>query len=61
LKQFKTGEDLYGNLAQLQKRGIGKMLVDELDAHLGYDMREKTTNPNALSVFSFYKKPQNSV
>ncbi|SNB25965.1 hypothetical protein NO004_300001 [Flavobacterium psychrophilum] len=26
LKQFKTGEDLYGFLAQLQKRGIEKML-----------------------------------
>ncbi|QRE63205.1 IS256 family transposase, partial [Flavobacterium psychrophilum] len=37
LKQFKTGEDLYGFLAQLQKRGIEKMLEGELDAHLGYD------------------------
>ena len=26
LKQFKTGEDLYGFLAQLQKRGLEKML-----------------------------------
>lgn len=33
LKQFKTGEDLYGFLAQLQKRGLEKMLEGELDAH----------------------------
>ena len=52
LKQFKTGEDLYGFLAQLQKRGIEKMLEGELDAHLGYDKHEKTTKPNARNGFS---------
>ena len=52
LKQFKTGEDLYGFLAQLQKRGIEKMLEGELDAHLGYNKHEKTTKPNARNGFS---------
>ena len=52
LKQFKTGEDLYGFLAQLQKRGIEKMLEGELDAHLGYDKHEKTTKTNARNGFS---------
>ena len=37
LKQFKTGEDLYSFLGQLQKRGLEKMLEGELDAHLGYE------------------------
>ena len=52
LKQFKTGEDLYGFLAQLQKRGLEKMLEGELDAHLGYDKHEKTTKSNARNGFS---------
>ena len=52
LKQFKTGEDLYGFLAQLQKRGIEKMLEGELDAYLGYDKHEKTTKLNARNGFS---------
>jgi len=38
LKQFKTGEDLYSFLGQLQKRGLEKML-------------EKTTIPNARNGF----------
>ncbi|GAW90697.1 transposase [Flavobacterium psychrophilum] len=52
LKQFKTGEDLYGFLAQLQKRGIEKILEGELDAHLGYDKHQKTTKTNARNGFS---------
>ena len=52
LKQFKTGGDLYGFLAQLQKRGIEKMLEGELDAHLGYDKHEKTSKTNARNGFS---------
>ncbi len=36
LKQFKTGEDFYGFLTQLEKRGIEKMPEGELEAHLGY-------------------------
>jgi putative transposase len=52
LKQFKTGEDLYSFLGQLQKRGLEKMLEGELDAHLGYDKHEKTASPNARNGFS---------
>jgi transposase-like protein len=52
LKQFKTGEDLYSFLGQLQKRGLEKMLEGELDAHLGYEKHEKTTIANARNGFS---------
>ena len=52
LKQFKTDEDLYSFLGQLQKRGLEKMLEGELDAHLGYEKHEKTTTPNARNGFS---------
>ena len=52
LKQFKTGEELSNFLAQLQKRGIEKMLEGELDAHLGYDRHEKSTAVNARNGFS---------
>jgi putative transposase len=52
LKQFKTGEDLYSFLGQLQKRGLEKMLEGELDAHLGYEKHEKTAIPNARNGFS---------
>ena len=52
LKQFKTGEELSSFLAQLQKRGIEKMLEGELDAHLGYDKHEKAPTVNARNGFS---------
>ena len=52
LKQFKTGEDLYSFLGQLQKRGLEKMLEGELDSHLGYEKHEKTAIPNARNGFS---------
>ena len=47
LKQLKTGDELNSFLAQLQKRGIEKILEGELDAHLGYDRHEKTCSSNA--------------
>jgi putative transposase len=47
LKQLKTGDQLNSFLAQLQKRGIEKILEGELDAHLGYGKHEKTTAANA--------------
>ena len=47
LKQLKTGDELNSFLAQLQKRGIEKILEGELDAHLGYDKHEKTGLTNA--------------
>lgn len=52
LKQFKTGEELYSFLGQLQKRGLEKMLEGELDAHLGYEKHEKAITPNARNGFS---------
>jgi len=52
LKQFKTGEDLNGFLAQLQKRGLEAILNGELDAHLGYEKHEKTTSSNSRNGFS---------
>jgi putative transposase len=47
LKQLKTGDQLNSFLAQLQKRGIEKILEGELDAHLGYEKHAKTTSGNA--------------
>lgn len=55
LKQFKTGDELHSFLAQLQKRGIEKMLEGELDAHLGYNKHDKTGGPNARNGFSTKK------
>ena len=55
LKQFKTGDQLNSFLAELQKRGIEKMLEGELDAHLGYDKHDKTTAANARNGYSSKK------
>ena len=55
LKQFKTGEDLNGFLAQLQKRGLEAILNGELDAHLGYDKHEKSTTSNSRNGYSSKK------
>lgn len=52
LKQFKSGEELSSFLAQLQKRGIEKMLEGELDAHLGYDKHAQATSTNSRNGFS---------
>ncbi|RZM12626.1 MAG: IS256 family transposase [Pedobacter sp.] len=52
LKQFKTGEELYGFLGELQKRGIEKMLEGELDAHLGYEKHDKANAENARNGYS---------
>lgn len=52
LKQFKTGEDLNGFLAQLQKRGIEAILSGELDSHLGYEKHEKMPSTNSRNGFS---------
>jgi transposase-like protein len=54
-KQFKTGEELNSFLAQLQKRGIEKMLEGELDAHLGYDKHEKSGAAKARNGYSSKK------
>ena len=55
LKQFKTGEELNSFLAELQKRGIEKILEGELDAHLGYEKHEKTPDANARNGYSSKK------
>jgi putative transposase len=52
LKQFKTGDELNSFLAQLQKRGIEKILEGELDVHLGYDKHDKTSLSNARNGYS---------
>jgi transposase-like protein len=52
LKQFKSSEELYDFVKQLQKRGIEKMLEGELDGHLGYTKNEKSDNTNARNGYS---------
>ncbi len=52
LKQLKTGEELNNFLAQVQKRGIEKILEGELDDHLGYPKNEKALKPNARNGYS---------
>lgn len=51
LKQFKTGKELNDFLAQLQKRGIEKMLEGELDSHLGYNKHEQTASDNSRNGY----------
>ena len=51
-KQFKTGEELNSFLAELQQRGIEKILEGELDAHLGYEKHEKTPDANSRNGYS---------
>lgn len=46
LKQFKSGDELYTFLHELQKRGVEQLLEGEMDAHLGYEKNEKSENPN---------------
>jgi len=55
LKQLKTGDELNSFLAQLQKRGIEKILEGELDAHLGYNKHEKNNSANARNGTSVKK------
>jgi len=52
LKQLKTGEELNNFLAQLQKRGIEKILEGELDVHLGYERNEKTSASNSRNGYT---------
>lgn len=46
LKQFKTGEDLFSFLGQLQKRGVEAVLEGELDSHLGYEKHQSSSSDN---------------
>jgi len=52
LKQFKSGEELESFLSQLQKRAVEKMLEGEMDAHLGYDKHQTSTNANSRNGYS---------
>ncbi len=52
LKQFKTGEELYSFLAQIQKRGVEQILEGELDSHLGYDKHQSTASDNTRNGHS---------
>lgn len=47
LKQFKTGEELYAFLGQLQKRGVEAILEGEMDNHLGYEKHGDSGGENA--------------
>jgi len=55
LKQFKTGEDQNGFLAQLEKRGLEAILNSELDVPLGYDKHEKSITSNSRNGYSSKK------
>ena len=52
LKQFKTGEELYSFLSQIQKRGVEQLLEGELDAHLGYEKHQQRPDDNARNGHS---------
>jgi putative transposase len=55
LKQFKTGEELNSFLAELQKRGVEKILEGELDDHLGYDKNQKASTDNKRNGYNTKK------
>jgi putative transposase len=59
LKQFKTGEELYSFLGQLQKRGVEAILEGEMDNHLGYDKHGLSSGENARNGYG-KKKLRNS-
>ena len=52
---FKTGAELTDFLSALQKRGIEKIPEGELDAHLGYDKNQQSTNANSRNGYSWKK------
>ena len=47
LSQFKTGEDLFSFMKELQKRGIEQFLEAEMDEHMGYKKNAQSSNKNA--------------
>lgn len=52
LKQFKTGEELYTFLGQIQKRGIEAILEGELDNHLGYEKHGESAQDNTRNGYN---------
>ncbi len=52
LSQFKTGEDLFAFMKELQKRGVEQFLEAEMDEHLGYEKNQISDNKNARNGHS---------
>jgi transposase-like protein len=46
LSQFKTTEDLFAFMKELQKRGVEQFLEAEMDEHLGYEKNQISENKN---------------
>ena len=46
LSQFKSSEDLFAFMKELQKRGVEQFLEAEMDEHLGYDKNQVSENKN---------------
>lgn len=55
LSQFKTGEDLFAFVKELQKRGLEQFLEAEMDEHLGYEKNQVSQNSNARNGHSSKK------
>jgi transposase-like protein len=55
LSQFKTGEDLFAFVKELQKRGVEQFLEAEMDEHLGYEKNQISENSNARNGHSTKK------
>lgn len=55
LSQFKTGEDLFAFMKELQKRGVEQFLEAEMDEHLGYEKNQTSDNKNARNGHSTKK------
>ena len=55
LSQFKTGEDLFAFMKELQKRGVEQFLDAEMDEHLGYEKNRMSANANARNGYSTKK------
>ncbi len=47
LKQFKTGDELNKFMHELQKRGVEQLLEGEMDAHLGYEKHQSSSEVNS--------------
>jgi putative transposase len=55
LSQFKTGEDLFAFMKELQKRGVEQFLEAEMNEHLGYEKSQVSDNKNARNGHSIKK------
>jgi len=55
LKDFKSGEELFTFLSQVQKRGIEQMLQGEMDDHLGYEKHEQSNGDNSRNGYQSKK------